>query len=606
MRGIQSLYQYFIPYRGKIAINILLTLIGTVFSLFSVSMVIPFLGILFNTQPMVTEAAPLTFSFESLQHNFNYFLSSMILENGEIFALLSVCVFVVILSFTKNFLLYMANFFMAAIRNHMVRDMTNAVFNKVIKLPMSYFTEERKGDVMTRMTNDVQQVEVFIIRSLNQIIQSPIAIIIYVYTLFFMNVKLTLIVLAILPVSAAIIGLIGKTLREKSKQAQGLMGNLLSIMEETLYGMRIIKAFTAEKNVRERFHNENNKYINLIIKIWRKNYMASPTSEFLGTVVLIVVMWIGGRMILSGSAEMTSQAFIGYLVIFSQIIAPAKALSTVYYNFQKGMASFHRIREILETDDSITEIAHPIQIDTFQESIQYKDISFRYTVNKPVIKNISISLKKGETIALVGPSGGGKSTLADLLPRYYDVNKGIITIDGKDIRHLKLDALRRLIGVVNQEPILFNDSIANNIAFGRDNKSRAEIEQAAKIANAHDFILQTENGYDTVIGDRGQKLSGGQRQRLSIARAIIANPPILILDEATSALDTESEALVQEALFNLMKNRTSIVIAHRLSTIKQADKIYVIKNGMVDEEGQYETLLAMGGTFQKLHDKQFS
>ncbi len=606
MSGIKSLYHFFIPYRVKILMNVFLTLLGTIFSLFSVTMVIPFLGILFNTQPIITEPATFELNFESVQHNFNYFLSSLIIDKGEVFALLSVCVFVIILSFTKNLLLYMANFFMASIRNHMVRDMTNSIFNKVIGLPMAYFTEERKGDIMTRMTNDVQQVEVFIIRSLNQIIQSPIAIIIYVYTLFFMNVKLTLIVLAILPVSAAIIGLIGKTLREKSRKAQILMGNLLSIMEETLYGMRIIKAFTAEKNIKNKFHKENENYINMIIKIWRKNYLASPTSEFLGTVVLIIVMLIGGTMILSDSAEMTSQSFIGYLVIFSQIIAPAKALSTVYYNFEKGMASFHRIKEILETDDAITEIEKPKEISTFKETIEYRDISFRYTNNKPVLKNINIRLEKGKTIALVGPSGGGKSTIVDLLPRYYDVDSGEILIDGYNIRDLKISSLRNLIGIVNQEPILFNDSIANNIAFGKDDISHKEIEQAAKIANAHDFIIHTENGYQTVIGDRGQKLSGGQRQRISIARAIISNPPILILDEATSALDTESEALVQEAIFNLMKNRTSIVIAHRLSTIKQSNTIYVIKNGIIDEKGGYEELLALNGTFKKLHDKQFS
>jgi subfamily B ATP-binding cassette protein MsbA len=453
------------------------------------------------------------------------------------------------------------------------------------------------------MTNDVNEVEASVIRSLNTLFQDPLSIIFYLATLLFMSVKLTLFVFVLLPITGGVISRIASKLRQKSAEAQSSMGVLLTQIEETLGGLRIIKAFNSEDRVKSKFYKENQHYTNVMIKMWRRKDLASPLSELLGTVTIVTIMWFGGKLILSGESHLTSQAFLGYLMVFYLIINPTKSFTSAFYSVQKGMASMDRINEVLDATDSIVQKSDAKDVHLFINKIEYKNLSFSYGADK-VLQDINLTIEKGKMIALVGPSGGGKSTLVDLMPRFYDNQEGEILIDGVNVKDLKLKDLRGLFGIVNQESILFNDTIANNIAFGADSATDDDIIMAAKIANAHDFIMATPDGYQTNIGDRGSKLSGGQKQRLSIARAILKNPPILILDEATSALDTESERLVQDALGNLMKNRTSIVIAHRLSTVKNADEICVIQSGRIVERGRHDELLALDGVYSKLHKLQ--
>jgi subfamily B ATP-binding cassette protein MsbA len=603
MKGFGSFLKYLVPYWVKGVISILLSLLSTTFSLFSFTMVIPFLGILFKTQPMVETPVEFEFTYEAIQHNFNYYVSHIINTDGEAKALLMVSILVVIFVFLKTFSQYGSNYAMAPIRTGVVRDIRNRLNAKILDLQLSYFNEERKGDLISRMTNDVQEIEISVVTSLNNAVKSPIAIIIYLTSLFVMSPFLTIFVLILLPVSGVIIGKIGKSLRRKSVKSQEKLGLLLSYIEETLFGLRIIKAFNTEKYINKRFQDENTAYARLLKRIWRRKDLAGPTSEFLATVVIIIIMWYGGSMVLSKNVTMQPQEFIAYLVIFSQIITPAKDISTVYYNLQRGMASLDRINVILDAEVKIKEKADAKPITEFKESIEYKKLNFKY-VEDYVLKDINLSIEKGKTIALVGQSGSGKSTLVDLLPRFYDVKEGEILIDNHNIKDLKINDLRNLMGIVSQESILFNDTIYNNIAFGIDSASEEDIIAAAKVANAHEFILQTEKGYQTNIGDRGSKLSGGQRQRISIARAVLKNPPILILDEATSALDTESEKLVQDALYKLMKNRTSIVIAHRLSTVRDADEICVMHEGEIVERGKHSELIDQNGIYKKLHDLQ--
>lgn len=607
MKDFVKIFRYILPYKGLAALNVVFHGLSTIFSLFSFAMVIPFLGILFGTQALVTSKPELIItSIDSLKEFFYYWLSVIIIDKGPSFALLALGLMVVVFTFFKTLTWYLANHYMVPIRNGVVRDIRNQLFKKVSGLPMGYFSDERKGNIIARMTNDVQEIEWSIMSSLEMLFRDPIKIVFFLITLLLMSWKLTIFVLILLPIVGIVIGGVGKTLRKTSMAGQQLMGQLLSQIEEMISGLRIIKAFNAEKFIREKFKDENENYTKLMNKVNRRRFMASPLSEFLATVAMIVVMWFGGKMVLADTSTLSSQAFIGYLIIFSQIIVPAKALTTAWFNVKKGLASMDRVQVIIDADDRIVNKPDAKEIKDFNNTIAYSGVSFSYNNKAEVLINISINIEKGKTIALVGQSGSGKSTLVDLLPRFYDVLSGQISIDGVDIRDIKLESLRKLIGYVNQTPILFNDTFYNNIAFGLENVSLDDVIAAAKVANAHEFIVETPDAYLSNIGDGGNKLSGGQRQRLSIARAVLKNPPILILDEATSSLDTESEKLVQEALENLMKNRTSIVIAHRLSTIKRADEICVMHEGEIIERGKHEDLLQLGGIYSKLHNLQIS
>src|SRR6056297_2793235 len=603
MKGYLKILQYIFPYWGKGLTSILFALLATVFSLFSFTGVIPFLGILFKTQPIIENPVPWEFGSESVMHNINYYLSQIILSQGERAALLTVSIMVIVFVLLKTSMQYASNYVMAPLRNGVVRDIRNKLNQKILSLQLSYFTEERKGDIISRMTSDVQEVETSVVRSLNNAIKAPITIVIYLAVLFTINPFLTLFVLILLPITGGVVGRIGKSLRRKSEKGQSQLGLILSYIEETLFGLRIIKAFNTENKIHQRFVDENNSYTRLMNRIWRRKDLAGPFSEFMATAVIVVIMWYGGSMVLSNEATMSPQTFIFYLVVFSQIIPPSKDLSTVYYNVQRGLASLDRIEVIVDANIKITEKTNAQPIKEFKENIEYKNVSFKY-IEDYVLKDINLNIKKGQTVALVGQSGSGKSTLVDLLPRFYDIKEGEIKIDGINIQDLKILDLRNLMGIVSQESILFNDTIYNNIAFGMETASEEEIIAAAKVANAHEFILQTEHGYQTNIGNRGSKLSGGQRQRISIARAVLKNPPIMILDEATSSLDTESEKLVQDALFKLMKNRTSIVIAHRLSTVRNADEICVLQEGKIVERGKHDELIALKGVYKKLYDLQ--
>jgi ATP-binding cassette, subfamily B, bacterial MsbA len=517
--------------------------------------------------------------------------------------LILVCIMVIISSFLKNFCVFLANYFMAPIRNGVILDIRNKLYNKILRLPLSYFSNERKGDILSRMSGDVQEVEWSIMSSIEMIFRDPLTILIYLFTLFFMSYELTLFVLVLLPLSALIIGRIGKTLRKQSKQGQRRMGGILSVVEETLSGLRIIKGFNAEPKMKERFESMNGFYTRLMIKIFRRRYLASPMSEFMGTIVLVIMMYYGGSMVLNEQSSLSPSEFIAYIVIFSQVINPAKAFSQAYYNIEKGMASLDRIENVLNADDVIYEKSEPVSVPEFKSCIEFKNVSFKYE-NEYVVKNVNLKIEKGKTVALVGPSGAGKSTIADLIPRFFDVSEGDILIDGISIKDIRIKDLRALMGIVTQQPVLFNDTFFNNIAFGSNVATEEMVIEAAQVANAYEFIKVYPNHLYTNIGDSGDKLSGGQKQRISIARAVLKNPPILILDEATSSLDTESERLVQDALTKLMSNRTSIVIAHRLSTIINADEILVINNGEIIERGKHPELIAMDGLYKKLHSIQ--
>ncbi len=603
MNKIKTLFVYLKPFKKNVFFNIFFNLLSVIFSLFSVATAIPLLGIIFNTQELVTHVDKFHLSTESIMQYFQFYLSKIIIEHGPGTALLFVGSVSVVMTFFKVLFLYLGNYNMAPIRNGIPQIIRNQLFDKVLRLPLSYFSNEKKGDIMSRMTSDVQEVEVSLVSSIQMLFRDPITIIIYLGTLFWMSYQLTLFVLILLPVSGLIIGRIGKSLKNTSLKGQKRMGVLISIMDETLAGIRVIKAFNAEKKVQRRFHSINSFYTRIMTKMFRRRFLASPLSEFLGTVVMMSILIYGGNLVLSSEGNMTSQEFMGYLIMFYLIIAPSKSFSTAYYNVQKGLASAERINQILSAEEKITEKPDAQEKPDFIDKIEYKNVSFKYDKDK-VLDNINLTIKKGQMIAFVGQSGSGKTTLVDLLPRFYDCTEGDILIDNTNIKDLKIKSLRQLMGNVNQIPILFNDSFYNNIAFGYENAPEKDVINAAKVANAHDFIITTKNGYYTNIGDGGNKLSGGQRQRISIARAVLKNPPILILDEATSALDTESEQLVQKALNKLMTNRTSLVVAHRLSTIKNADLICVIHDGKIVEQGKHDELLQKNGYFKKLYDLQ--
>lgn len=591
------------PYKKQLILNFLFNLLSALFTVFSMVMLSPILEILFGISNDVTNLLPWEANLDVIKHNLYFYVSGFKQNNGAGMTLLLVGFFVIIATFLKVGFSYLAAFEAVYIRNGVVKDMREQIYAKILKLALSFFSEERKGDIISRITGDVTEVENSIMSSLDMFLKNPVIIVILLISLLIMSPGLTLFIFLILPFTGFIIGRIGKSLKKVSRQGQDKMGVILTVVEETLGGLRIIKAFNAENKMNARFNTELHDYRNIMNRLMRRREIAHPLSELLGTIIIVVIVWYGGTLILNKDSQLSGPGFIIYLGIFYQIINPAKAFTQALYSIQKGLASMDRIDKILMADITIPVATDAKPINDLKDCIEYKNVTFAYD-EKEVLKDVSLKIEKGKTIALVGQSGSGKTTFVDLLPRFYDVAEGQIVIDETDIRELKLHDLRDLMGNVNQEAILFNDTIYNNIAFGVEKTSMVEVIAAAKVANAHDFIIETENGYDTVIGDRGSKLSGGQRQRLSIARAILKNPPILILDEATSALDTESERLVQDALENLMKNRTSLVIAHRLSTVRNADLICVFHEGKIFERGTHDELMALKGRYTHLHKMQ--
>lgn len=603
MKGYLRFLSYAKPYKTLALLNIAFNILSIVFSLFSIALIIPFLRLLFGQTQLVMQEPAFGYSINQLVDYFNYYLSHLIVTKGHEAALLFICFVLVIAIALKNLFRYLALFFMVSLRNHVVSDLRDSLFRHILILPVSYFSEEKKGDLISRMTSDILQVEVAIMSSLEALFKEPLTIVIYLASLIWLSPVLTGVVLLSLPVMGLLIGKIGKMLKMYAHRGQAKFGDLVSLYEETLMGIRTIKAFNAQEFFLRRFRTENGLYTRINIASNRTGDSASPISETLSVVVLSFILWFGGKLVLGKYEGVNAESFIAFIGIFSQLLPPAKSFSTAYSNMQKGLASMSRINEVLDSEEVITEQPQATPINGLQHAIEFRNVSFRYS-DENVLKNINLKIEKGKTVALVGPSGSGKSTLTDLIPRFYDPTEGEVLIDGINVKDLKILQLRSIMAIVAQESVLFNDSIFNNIAFGKTNLTQADVEKAAKIANAHEFIVQTEKGYQTNIGDRGNKLSGGQRQRLSIARAVATNPDILILDEATSALDTASERLVQEALNNIMKNRTTLVIAHRLSTIHKADRIVVLDKGVIVQEGTHQELIQQEGLYKQLHTMQ--
>jgi len=604
MNKVKLLLKYISPYKWSAIKSVIFNILSAVFALFSLTLIIPFINVLFKPAEIVQAPGEFMLTLKYFEHFSKYFFSHLIAQYGPSTVLLIVSGTYLVATILKNGFIFLANNTMAYIRASTVRDLRKKMYLKILRLPLSFFTDARKGDLMTRISNDVQEVEISVVASLTMIFRDPITVLVFVIWLFINSYQLTLFALILLPISGWLIGRVSRTLRSSSMMGQQKLGRLLSVVEETLSGLRIIKGFNAEKKMKEQFGAVNDQYSKILKRVFRKAYLASPLSEVLSSIVVILILFVGGSLALKGSGNLNSEKLIAFVLVFSQIIPPIKNITTAWFNIQKGLGSIDRLEQVLGAEEKIQEKPDALPIKEFIDSIEFRGVWYAYN-NEPVLKDINLKIKKGQTVAIVGKSGAGKSTLADLIPRFIDVDRGSVLIDGKDVRDLKMADLRYLMGIVSQHPILFNTTFLENIAFGMEVPELEKVKNAAGIANANDFIMDTENGYDDNVGESGNKLSGGQRQRISIARAIMANPPILILDEATSALDTESERLVQDAILKLMKNRTSLIIAHRLSTIQHADLIVVLDDGMIVESGTHTELInKKDGFYAKLHSFQ--
>ena len=595
------------PYTGYLFGAVGINILSAIFNIFSFTLIIPILQILFKMDTTVYEFIPWSSEMplkDILMNNMYYFVTIIIDKYGPSLTLLFIGIFFGIMTFLKTGCYFGSSAIMVPLRTGIVRDIRTQVYNKLLNLPLGFFSRERKGDIIARMSGDVGEIEYSITSSLDMLIKNPILIIFYFATLLFTSWELTLFTILVVPLMAWAMSAIGKQLKRESLEAQGKWSDTMSQIDETLGGLRIIKAFIAEDKMKARFLNTSNELKRANSKVFIRQALAHPVSEFLGSVMIMIVLWFGGTLILNDNASIDAPTFIFFMIILYSVLNPLKELAKAGYNIPKGMASVERVDKIMKAENNIKEKPDAKEISSFNDKIEFRNVRFSYGDGKEVIHGVDLTVPKGQTIAIVGQSGSGKSTLVDLIPRYHDVTSGELLIDGTNVKDLKIHSLRSLIGNVNQEAILFNDTIFNNIAFGVENATMEQVVAAAKIANAHDFIMEKENGYDTMIGDRGGRLSGGQRQRISIARAILKNPPILILDEATSALDTESERLVQEALDRLTSTRTTIAIAHRLSTIKNANEIYVMQDGVIVEHGKHADLIAMDGYYKKLNDMQ--
>ncbi len=598
MKNIPKLLRYLSPYKSKIFLYFFTSLLSVVFALFSFGMLIPVLQVLFNGGDK-----PQTATGKGLIADVTQYINELILKQNQLTALTYAVIILIVATILKNFFIYCSQLILNPLRNTVMRRLRDDLFSKTLSLPIGFFTEERKGDLISRMTNDVNEVEVSVMSVIETIIREPLTILITLATMVAISPMLTLFLLLFLPIAGFVIGKVGKSLKRPSNEAQEQLGEMLGNVDETITGMRVIKAFNAERHQQLRFRHINNTLLRIRNKISARRDAGSPMSETLGIIVVSIILWYGGYLIFSGQTTLTGPFFIFFLTLFYQIINPIKALSTAFYNMQKGAAALDRIQELMQVENTITELPDAKAVKAFSNSIELRNVSFSYG-NKEVLRNINLVIQKGKTVALVGASGAGKSTLADLIPRFHDVTSGAILLDGINIKDYKLYDLRKLIGMVSQEPILFNDTIYNNITLGTGGATTEQVEEAARVANAHNFIIKKKEGYQTVAGDRGSRLSGGERQRVTIARAVLKNPPILILDEATSSLDTESERIVQDAINQLMQNRTCIVIAHRLSTVQHADEIIVLNQGEIIERGSHQQLMGQDSAYRKLVELQ--
>jgi len=603
MKRFSTILKYLRNQKRNIALYIAFNLLSVLFSLVSLAMLGPFLQLLFEKEKAPVIKPVFSFSANGLLNELKYYIGQLKSLHGAAYALSAICIIIVTSIFFKNVFTYLSYRVLAPMRNYVMTKLRADLYNKILSLPIGYFTEQRKGDIISRMSNDANEVEWSVMSTLEGLIRDPMTIIIILGTLIFLSPTLSLFLMVLLPLSGFIIGRVSRSLKKQSTQSQEKLGTLMSILDETLGGLRVIKAFNAEKLLRGKFFDTNTTLNNIRNRMNFRRDLASPMSEFLGVLVLVTILWWGGRKILGHHLDLTSDGFITYILLFIQIINPAKSLSTAYYNAQRGSSAIKRIEEVLQASLVVEEDPNPKPFTSFNQGIEFNNVTFAYE-DITILDNINLKIEKGKTVALVGSSGAGKSTLADLVPRFHDVTSGELRIDGVNIKEYTLHSLRSQMSIVTQEPILFNDTIANNISLGKPDATEEEIIQAAKIANAHDFIIRKEEGYQTNIGDRGTKLSGGERQRVTIARALLKNPPILILDEATSSLDTESERLVQDAINHMMQNRTSIVIAHRLSTIRHADEIIVLQKGKIVERGSHDQLIQQGGFYKKLVEMQ--